>query len=215
MDEFTANHYSPRPHPLPEGKGVIQRPRKGMNTMKRKLLALLLCSIGLAAQADPAHVIRATELKDKPFSDAATLMPLAENAPVDVLAREGGWYRVKVKNAEGWVRMTALRLGDGSAKPGNSGVGSALQFLSTGRSGSSGVTVATGVRGLDASDISNATPDPKAVASLDRLAVKPGDARRYAAEAKLQARKIAYLKDPKKAAQTQQQPDTPSPFPWE
>ncbi|WP_127474895.1 hypothetical protein [Sulfurivermis fontis] len=181
--------------------------------MKRPLVTLLLFGLSYVAQADPAHVIRATELKDKPFSDAATLLPLAENVLVDVLAREGGWYRVKVNNAEGWVRMTALRLGDGSAKPGDSGVGSALQFLSTGRSGSSGVTVATGVRGLDAADISNATPDPMAVDNLEKFAVKPGDARRYAAEAKLQAQKIAYLKDPKKAAQQQQ--NTTSPFPWE
>ncbi|PKM44638.1 MAG: hypothetical protein CVV05_08755 [Gammaproteobacteria bacterium HGW-Gammaproteobacteria-1] len=184
--------------------------------MKRPLLTLLLCGLSLAAQADPAHVIRATELKAKPFSDAATLAPLAVKSVVDVQAREGGWYKVKAGGKQGWVRMTTLRLGDGSAKPGDSGVGSALQFLNTGRSGSSGVTVATGVRGLDAADITNAVPDPKAVAKLDTLAAPADDARRYAAEQKLKAQKIAYLPDP---AQAQEKPKpqttTPSPFPWE
>lgn len=182
--------------------------------MKRPILTLLLCGLSLAAQADPAHVIRATELKAKPFSDAATVLPLAEKAVVEVLAREGGWYRVKTQGKEGWVRMTTLRLGDGSAKPGDSGVGSALQFLSTGRSGSSGVTVATGVRGLDAADVSNAVPDPKAVEGMDKLAVNADEARRYAAEQKLQAQKIAYLADPKQAAE--KKPSKPaSPLPWE
>ncbi len=184
--------------------------------MKRRLLSLLLlCGLSLAAQADPAHVIRATELKDKPFSDAATVLPLAEKAVVEVLAREGGWYKVKVQGKQGWVRMTALRLGDGSAKPGDSGVGSALQFLSTGRSGSSGVTVATGVRGLDAADITNAVPDAKAVEGMDKLAVNADEARRYAAEQKLSAQQIAYLPDPKAAVEKKQQTNSPSPFPWE
>lgn len=184
--------------------------------MKRPLLTLLLCGLSLAAQADPAHVIRATELKAKPFSDAATLAPLAVKAVVDVQAREGGWYKVQAGGKQGWVRMTALRLGDGSAKPGDTGVGSALQFLNTGRSGSSGVTVATGVRGLDAADVTNAVPDPKAVEKLDTLAVPADDARRYAAEQKLKAQKIAYLPDPKKAEEKPKpQTNTTSPFPWE
>jgi hypothetical protein len=181
--------------------------------MKRTLLALLLCSLGLTAQADPAHVIRATDLKAKPFNDAATVLPLTEKTVVEVLAREGGWYKVKAKGKNGWVRMTALRLGDGNAKAGDSGVGSALQFLSTGRSGSSGVTVATGVRGLDAADITNAVPNPKAVDELDKLAVNAADARSHASKAKLQPQKIVYLKAPKPVAENQ--PQDASPFPWE
>jgi uncharacterized protein YgiM (DUF1202 family) len=181
--------------------------------MKRRLVTLLLCGLSLAVQADPAQVIRATELKDKPFSDALTLLPLAEQARVEVLAREGGWYQVQAEGKRGWVRMTALRLGDGSAKSGDSGVGSALQFLSTGRSGSSGVTVATGVRGLDAADITNAVPNPRAVDSLDKLAIAPDDARRYAAQENLQAQSIAYLPDAKQAVQQKQQ--NTNPFPWE
>jgi Bacterial SH3 domain. len=177
--------------------------------MKRQLVTFLLCGLSLAAQADPALVIRATELKDKPFSDAVTVLPLAEQVRVEVLAREGGWYQVQAEGKRGWVRMTALRLGDGSAAAGDSGVGSALQFLSTGRSGSTGVTVATGVRGLDAADITNAVPNPGAVDSLDRLAVGPDDARRYAAKEKLQAQSIAYL-----PAAAQKQQNT-NPFPWE
>jgi len=182
--------------------------------MKRPLVTLLLFGLSHVVLADPAHVIRATELKDKPFSDAATVLPLAEKAVVEVLVREGGWYKVKVQGKEGWVRMTALRLGDGSAKPGDSGVGSALQFLSTGRSGSSGVTVATGVRGLDAADVSNAVPNPKAVEDMDKLAVNAEEARRYAAEQKLQAQKIAYLPAPK-PAQEQKSSKPASPLPWE
>ena len=92
--------------------------------------------------------------------------------------------------------MTALRLGDGTAKKGDSGIGSALQFLNSGRSGSSGVTVATGVRGLDSADMTNAVPDPKAVDGMDKVAVSAADARKFAAQAKLTSHSIAYIPPP-------------------
>lgn len=167
--------------------------------MKRPLAFLLLCGLSLAAQADPARVIRATDLKDRPFTDAATVLPLAKMAAVEVLTRQGGWYKVKVQGKEGWVRMSALRLGDGSAKPGDSGIGMARRFLTTGRSGSSGVTVATGVRGLEAADITNAVADPGAVAAMDQSAVNADEARRHAGEQGLRAQDVAHLPDPKQA----------------
>lgn len=168
--------------------------------MKHPLVFLLLCGLTLAAQAEPARIIRATELKAQPFSDASTVLPLTQNAVVQMLSRQGGWYRVKAQDKEGWVRMTALRLGEGSSASGDSGFGAARRFFSTGRSGSSGVTVATGVRGLDAADISNAKPDPRAVEGMDRLAVSAEEARRYAAEQQLNAQKIAHLPAPQQAA---------------
>lgn len=166
--------------------------------MKRLLPALLLLWAATAL-ADPGIIVQESELKADPYSDAATLATLPANTRVEVSAREGGWYRVTSGSQQGWVRMVALRLGDGSAKPGDSGVGSAAEFMSSGRSGSSGVTVATGVRGLDSADVSNAKPDYHAVDMLQRIKANPQQARRFAAQEQLQPHTIAYLPAPKEA----------------
>jgi hypothetical protein len=92
-----------------------------------KLLALLLLAPALCL-AEPATVIRATEMKQQPATDAAAAGQLAESAKVDALERKGGWTRVKAEGgAEGWVRMLALRYaGAGEAKQGDAGI--ALMF---------------------------------------------------------------------------------------
>ncbi len=177
----------------------------------RMLAALLLGAIALAAHAAPGHIIRPTELKAKPFSDAATLATLAAQAKVDVIVRDGGWYRVKSGGKEGWVQMTALRLGDGHAKPGDTGVGSALSFLQTGRADSSNVTVATGIRGLDSTSMKSAVPNYGAVDGMNRFAVTPEQARKFAAEAKLKSHKIAYVPAAGAAKAPKKQPANPLP----
>ena len=162
--------------------------------MKLRLLAtLLLGAVTLTAGAAPGRVIRATELKAKPFSDAVTVMSLAPHTAVEVVTRDGGWYRVKSGKQEGWVHMTALRLGNGTKKGGDSGLGSALGLLQTGRTDSNKVTVATGIRGLDATSITTASPDYQAADDMSRFASSATDARKFAAEAQLKSRHIAYI----------------------
>ena len=95
--------------------------------------------------SEPAGVIRSTELKKDPATDAPTVSTLAENAAVDAQERKGGWVRVKAGAADGWVRLLALRYG-GAGHAGDSGAG---QLFSAARTGSSGTQVTTGVRGLD------------------------------------------------------------------
>src|SRR2546425_13142785 len=76
-----------------------------------RFLALLLLLPGLC-WAEPAVVIRATELKKEPATDAPTVAELAENAAVDAGERKGGWTRVKTPGgSEGWIKMLLLRYG--------------------------------------------------------------------------------------------------------
>ena len=156
--------------------------------MKYALLMLLLPALALA---EPATVIRATELKQEPASDSATVAPLAENTAVDALERKGGWTRIKAGNAEGWVRMLALRFGSGTAKPGDSGVS---QLFNAARTGSSGTQVTTGVRGLDAQMLANAQPNPAELAKLKDFAVERGAAAGFAAEGSLSSKPVEYPK---------------------
>jgi len=160
---------------------------------------------GAALAADMGQVFRAADLKKEPFNDAETVAAVDAETTLSVLGRKGGWYEVKLQGgAQGWIRMTAVRMGDPAQREkGSSGIGSALSFLTTGRSGSSGVTAATGVRGLEPADVVNATPDVGAVKALDKVKADEKGARAFAAKAKLATREIGYLDAAK-------EPSTPS-----
>ena len=156
-----------------------------------RFLALLLL-LPMVVLAEPATVIRATELKQEPASDSATLAALAENTAVEVLERKSGWIRVKGAGGEGWVRMLALRLGGATtAKPGASGLS---QMFNVARTGTSGTQVTTGVRGLDAEQIANAQPNPAELAKLEKFAADRDTAAGFAAQGKLSATPVAYPK---------------------
>ena len=159
----------------------------------RRLAVVLLLAASSVFAADAGRVLREAPMRDGPYSDAAETTTLAADTEVAVLERRGGWYRVQAGgHGEGWVRMTALRLGK-PQQGGDSGAGSLLQFLSTGRSGSSGVTVATGIRGLDAADMTNAEPDHEAVERLAEYRAESDEARRFAREVALSRIDLAYF----------------------
>jgi hypothetical protein len=143
--------------------------------------------------AEPATVMRATEIKQQPATDAPAAGQLAENAKVDALERKGGWTRIKAESgAEGWVRMLALRYaGAGEAKLGDSGV---AQLLSVARSGTSGAQVTTGVRGLDAEQLANARPNAAELRKMDGYAASKDGAGGFAAQGGLNAQRVDYPK---------------------
>lgn len=147
-------------------------------------ILLLLLLLPLLCSAEPATVIRSTELKKSPATDAPTVAELAENAAVDALERRGGWTRVKAGAGEGWVKMLALRYGGGSTKQGDSGV---AQLLNVARTGSSGTQVTTGVRGLEAEQIANAEPNAAELGKMHKFASSSEAAAKFAAQGKLQA----------------------------
>jgi hypothetical protein len=153
---------------------------------------LLFLLFPFIAVAEPATVIRATDLKQEPATDAATVAALAENTAVEVLERRSGWTRVKAQPGEGWVRMLALRFaGTDTPKPGASGLS---QAYSVARTGSSGTQVTTGVRGLDAEQLATARPNPAELAKLQQFAADRGAAASFAAEGKLDPKPVEYPK---------------------
>jgi hypothetical protein len=155
-----------------------------------RLAAVLLLAPALCL-AEPATVIRATELKQAPATDAATVASLAENAKVNALDRKGGWTRVKAEGgAEGWVRMLSLRYaGTGEAKAGDSGVS---QLLSVARSGTSGTQVTTGVRGLDQEQLANAKPNAAELKKMENYSVSRDRAEDFARKGHLSAQRVDY-----------------------
>lgn len=143
-----------------------------------------------ACAEQTAYTVRSTEIKQQPFSDAATVARLNENASVNIVTRQGGWVRITSKAGNGWVKMLSLRSNSTATRRGDSGLQS---LFNIGRSGSSGITVATGVRGLSEEDLKNAQPDTRELEKLQRYAVNKAKAEKFARDAKLKARKLDYL----------------------
>ncbi len=151
---------------------------------------LLILLFPLACVAEPATVIRETELKKQPATDAATLATLPENTAVDASERQGGWTRVKAQSGEGWVRMLVLRYGTpGAAKQGDTGIS---QLFNVARTGSSGTQVTTGVRGLDANQIKTAQPNAGELQKLEGFSSTPASAAGFAKTGKLQSQSVEY-----------------------
>lgn len=177
----------------------------------RLILPIALC-VGVPAAAERAQVIRAGDLMDQPFIDAAKAGPIAAAQGVTVLKRQGGWVQVTADGGRtGWVRALNLRLaaGAGPAPVVRGGPKLALQggtppspFGAAGMkgkrsnltTGSSGKTVSTGVKGLDEENIRNASFDEEQLDKLNALGVSADDARTMAAADKLAENKVDYLK---------------------
>ena len=156
-----------------------------------RILPLLLMLAPLLCAAEPAAVIRPTELKKDPATDADTIATLAENTAVDAGERQGAWTRVKAPAGVGWVKMLSLRYGESAAKKGDTGV---TQAINVARTGSSGTQVTTGVRGLDEKELANAQPNANELAKLDKFAADTNGAARFAANGKLAAKTVDYPK---------------------
>jgi hypothetical protein len=147
------------------------------------LLAASLMTPGLSPSfaQETGFAVRQTEVKKEPYSDAAAVGALPEKAQVRVLARQGGWMQIEAGappgTIAGWVRMLSIRMGVEQAG-GDSGM---KQLFNIARTGSSGTTVATGVRGLDKEQIQNAQPNPSELRKLATYAATKADAEQFAA----------------------------------
>jgi len=157
-----------------------------MRSTRAVLIAAFALLSWTAARANERGVlIRGGDLFAEPFIDAAKLGPLTSNQPVTILERRGGWLAVEVGGRRGWVRMLNVRL-EAAAGP--------APNTAAMRTGSTGRTVATGVKGLDEVDIRNAAVDRDQLARLGQLSVSEAEARQQALQDNLKETKADYLK---------------------
>jgi hypothetical protein len=154
--------------------------------------ALILAVVPLICAAEPASLVRPTELKQSPATDAPKVVDLPADAAVDARERNGGWVFVRTAaGQEGWVKMLSLRYGAGTGKRGDTGLSQAINVA---RTGSSGTQVTTGVRGLDDEKISSAQPNPAEFKKMEAFAVPAVDSAKFAERGKLTAQKVSYPK---------------------
>lgn len=158
---------------------------------------LLLVIAGLmpalaGAAGDSAIVARDTELREKPLNDAPVVARLTAKSAVVVQARSGAWANVVTGSGkQGFVRLLNLRTSSGAK--GESGVGALASVFKTGSSGNS---VATGVKGLSEEDLTGAEPDAAQAAKLATYKAADKEARDSARLAGLKPQPVDYLLAP-------------------
>lgn len=162
--------------------------------MKTRLLfTVLLCMAPALAAAESGTIVRATQLANGPYVDAASLGVLRGETGVEILQRDGGWYRVRTDDGrEGWVRLSSVRLGAAAAEDEGGGFWASL-FSFTGRSQTRTASATTGIRGLSEEEIVAAQPNEAAVARLADFAPDDAETRDFAAALNLSARKVEPL----------------------
>jgi hypothetical protein len=140
--------------------------------------------------AESGTLIKADELKVEPFRDAKTVKNLAAGDKVEIVSKEGGWYKVKIGKSNGWLRMLNIRKGD--VKQGASKTGGLLA-LASGRAATGKVVATTGIRGLNEEELKAATFNEAELLSAEAYASSKADAAKFAKQGKLVARPFEYL----------------------
>lgn len=170
----------------------------------KKVFVTLLILFGLTSLPVWAQGVKLgwangdSNLYKKPFTDAEVVTSLPADSKVQIIKRKGGWYQVKADTKlEGWMRMSSLRFGEqpkaGKRSANVQGLKQTIQLFKTGRSGTSGVTVATGIRGLDSADLANSEPDHDALKLLSSYMSDRSTSEKFASKADLQGQNIAFI----------------------
>ena len=171
-----------------------------MRRMLAIVLAMLCCTVlcSMAWAGEIAYTVRATLLKEKPYTDARTLATLEQRSRVVVVSRQASWMQVKTNAGSGWVKMLSLQFSDAGKqnKKGDSG----LRALFNVASGGGGGSVTTGVRGLSEEDLKNAQPNPQALLAVQGYAVSKSAAKNFAKAGNLSELEMEYVTAPEKGA---------------
>jgi uncharacterized protein YgiM (DUF1202 family) len=147
-----------------------------------------LLATGLGVQAQTVQVSVDTELRASPALDARVLSKLTPGTTAQQTGSQGAWVKVKVRNQEGWVRLTHVKP---QAAPAQAQASNPLTGLAGAFSASSTrPTQTTAVRGLETGQIANAQPAPEEVQLLERYAVTSAQAEQHAKAGRLTAQRI-------------------------
>lgn len=165
-----------------------------MNKHRAWLAALMMvCAAlqsGMVLAGEAGAMSKADDMKTEPFRDAKSVKALAVGEKLDILSKQGGWFKVKVGKKTGWVHMLSVRKGD--AKKGTDKT-SGLLALSSGRAGTGKVVATTGVRGLNEEELKAASFNEAELKHAEANAASKADAATFAKQGRLVARPFEYL----------------------
>jgi len=157
------------------------------------LLVTFLLAVSTTLAGEAGTVLKADDLKAEPFRDAKKVGSLAAGDSVEILKTQGRWFQVKSAKGSGWVHMLSIRRGE--ARKGSGDVAGVLG-LASGRAGTGNVVATTGIRGLNEEGLKAATYNETELKEMESFSTTAAEARRFAAEGKLVARKVQYLPAP-------------------
>ncbi len=148
--------------------------------------SVLLFNSALYAQQS-AQTINKVDLKTSPSIKSKSIKTLKSDTAVSIIKRKGGWYQVETKpKQQGWLKMLWLRYE--VTGTGQSGFSLLTQ-------GSTGVTVATGVRGLSEDELEKGKGDPEAIHFIDQFIISPTEAKSFAKSAGLKQKSLPYIEN--------------------
>ena len=156
-------------------------------------LALLLGLAAATSQAAVGTLINDAELRDKPSLEGKSGARIKSSTQVEILGTQGAWFEVKTHDGKrGWLRLMNVRPGEKQhwSDKITSSVGSVGAVV---RTASTSSTATTGVKGISKEELENATPNFEEVKLLDRFAVTPAEARKFAGEQKIKPQTITVL----------------------
>lgn len=157
---------------------------------------LALCAAATSAWAASGTVLRAEKLYSQPAATSKVAASVAKGANVEILAKQGGWLRVKSGNSTGWIRLLSVRAGTGGL--GGAGVRDVVGAATT-KSDPSRVVAVAGLRGLDEEDLKQAKFNETELARLEALKVTPAQAKGFAGQSGLTVAKVPDLPRPQAA----------------
>jgi len=147
--------------------------------------SFLFCYSPLFAQQ--ANTINNVKLKSAPSIKSESIKVLKPDTSVTIIKRKGGWYQVETSpQLQGWLKMLWLRYNVNTAPK------SSFSLITQ---GTTGTTVATGVRGLSEDELEKGQGDANAINEIDKFVVSAKQAKQFAQSAGLEQQVIPYLTD--------------------
>ena len=159
------------------------------------LLSAILLMAAAAQAAESGSTIKADTLKAAPFTDARIIATLPSGTSIEILKKDGGWYQVSSPRGNGWIRLLSVRRGGTKATSASREL-SGLAGLASGRAGTGKIVATTGIRGLNEEELRSAKYDEKQLNLTESFATSRAEAQKFAAQARLTARKLDYLPEP-------------------
>lgn len=154
---------------------------------------VFLISLGTGSWAgETGTVIRADSLKSESSGSATSTDKINPGDQVEIIDRQGAWFKVKLRQATGWVRLLSVKRGEAT----KSGSATDVLKLATGQAGTGQVTAVAGIRGLSEEELKTAKFNAQELNLLKSNSINAEKAQQLALAAGLQARQMEYLPAP-------------------
>ncbi len=140
-------------------------------------------------ETEMASLSRDSDLMEKPETGAKVVTKLKAKTEVQVINRSGAWAEISTKDSQqGYVRLLNLRT-TGQAR-GKTGINTLVKSFKT---GSSGQSVATGVKGMSSEELKSSEVDDEQVKQLASLQANVKEAKKEAKTNGLKTQKVPEL----------------------